>query len=205
MELNIPQPFTKPFGDASMVNRVDLGYESATINGKQHLLPQRWGQLFDETLNTYKTSIRGIEATVYEPATATTRYRGEVWNLKGASNAFTVTSGYLEILVVSGALHVVKNGSNLIIKEGLKVSFKPGETGSLQAITPCASMVVKNEQATLGHALNLPERRLFAPVTDEDVDFCRRVLEIPTRRDWGYRPSETTSAGYWKHKYASKQ
>jgi len=188
-----------------MVNRVDLGYDSATINGKQHLLPQRWGQLFDQTLNTYKTSIRGIEATVYEPATATTRCRGEVWNLKGASNAFTVTSGYLEILVVSGDLHVVKNGSTLIIKEGLKVSFKPGETGSLQAITPRASMVVKNEQATLGHALNLPDRRLFAPVTDADVDFCRRVLEIPTRRDWGYRPSETTSAGYWKHKYASKQ
>jgi hypothetical protein len=189
-----------------MVNRLDQTFESVCINGTLHSLPQRWGQFFEPTLPTYPTVVRGIKATVYEPPHPSTRSRGEIWTLEGphSSQPITLSSGYLEVLVLSGDMQATKNGQQLVIKEGTKLSLIPGDTASLHPLSECVTMVVKNERVVLGATPVLPPKPHYPEVTEADVELCRHLLEIPPEARRQGRQEETTSAGYRKHKYATR-
>jgi hypothetical protein len=158
-------------------------YDHATIAGQQHLVPQGWGSLFSSTLPVTLEKLGHIERTRYQAGSAKPPLNGEVWTCESSLNTATtsqahkVSAGYLNMVVISGALTVTKNGTSMYVRIGEKVSFQLGDIFSLDG-APKSTIAVRNEAAHLTPFSHPEVKNLLAPVSQSIVNIVRAQLGL---------------------------
>jgi len=179
-------------------------YDSVIIANEQHCVPQGWGHLFSSTLPVTHEQLDSIQRTRYQTACGNPPLNGEVWTCESglskatASHPYKVSAGYLNMLVLSGALTVTKNGRCMYVRAGEKVSFQPGDIFCLEG-APQSKIVVRNQAAQLTPSCHPPVTHTSAPVSQSIVNMVRSQLGLSpggSERPLPYRDDSRTSSAY---------
>lgn len=191
------------------MSRIPLAkYEQAVIAGERHSVPPGWGQLFATQLAITGEKLGSIERNQYQVASAHPPIHGEFW-VCGAgegTNPFQVTSGYLQVFVLTGSLTVTKTGTRMYVKAGEKINFQPGDIFSLESAAP-TTMAVRSESCQLMPAAHPKKEPLTVTLSKDVVNLVRAQLGLPVENRQGGRShhaEDRSSAGYrGRPKYGS--
>ena len=146
-------------------------------------LPPNWSQLFlDDTLPRTDTSLRGIQREIHHRTDAHARFHGEVWSISADANNLPtpyqqVVSGSVQMYVVSGVDAVQKNGKEIFIRPGEKISFHAQDTFSFGRHRD-GKVVVLNEGAHfIECSAPSPAQKLKSPSSVE-IEAIRAALGL---------------------------
>lgn len=169
-------------------------------------LPRSWTQLFSETMQRLQdNSLQGVQREVYEPATCATRSKGEMWSIpvreEGSPKRYhKVTAGSFQMYVLSGTDSVLKNGQEIFIRPGQKVSFHAGDTFSFSR-TKNVNLAIFNQGAQFTEcSAQAPSTALRMP-SYADVEATRALLGLHSAQpshagSRSMREEETSSRAY---------
>lgn len=168
-------------------------------------LPPNWNHFFSEdAARRTDNSLPGIQREIHEGGSTPTRRHGEVWVVAAEGAGLStpcqrVVSGTVQMYVLSGIESIQKNGKEMYIRPGEKVSFHAGDTFSIGR-TKNSTIVVLNEDARFIEGTPSPTPKLKIPSNDE-VEATRAALGLHDTRSEhishrSQRDEETSSRAY---------
>jgi hypothetical protein len=169
-------------------------------------VPARWDNLIARHLDSsVKTDLTGITRTIYEAPDSTGTVHGEIWQAPKSADTsakpptIELKGGNLQMYVVSGSGAVNKNGRQIFLRPGEKISL--AIAGDILSFTDAGSMkfLVRNEGAVLGNAepVQPPKPITPAPFTSLYIPSTSSRTGTSARNQ---QPEPTSSRGYARSK-----